>query len=268
MSHRHSARIATHLSALAAVLTSLAIAACVSVTSSQCCTTELFEEFRFDRDATGHSTFRIEGINGRILVIANSGGEEFVIRGEKRVGANSEADAEAGLELITIEIAEVGDVIQIRAVHPVGGGRQYTVNFVLEVPERLIGQVITTNGDVTVEDLDNGLTAIVGNGVVTLSRIEGSTEIDLTNGSLSAEVTIADDEFIDLSAVNGNITLRIPSATNAELEARTDNGSVTLSNLALTNELITNNVVTGTLGTGAGTIDVITSNGNVTLTGF
>jgi hypothetical protein len=268
MNHRYSARIATHLSVFAAILTALTIAACASITSSQCCSAEVFENFRFDRDATGLSSFAIENTNGRVLVTSNSGGEGFVLRGEKRVGASSEADAAAGLEIITLEINEVGNELQIQALHPAGGTREYTVNWVLEVPERLFGQVANINGEVTIEDLDNGVFALVTNGLVTLTDIEGSTEVVVVNGHLSAMVTIEEDEFIDLSTVNGNITLSIPSTTNAELDARTDIGTVTLTNLTLTNEQITNNVVTGTLGTGEGTIDILSNNGNVTLTGF
>ena len=268
MSNRYSARIATPVSVFATILAPLAIAACASVTSSQCCTAEAFENFRFDRDATGLSSFAIENTNGRVLVTSNSGGEAFVLRGEKRVGGTSEADAAAGLPDIILEINEVGDELQIRAIHPPSSRREYTVNWVLEVPGRLFGQVTNINGEVTIEDLDNGLFAIVTNGLVTLTDIEGSTEVVVVNGHLSARVSIEDDEFIDLSTVNGNITLSIPSATNAVLDSRTDIGTITLTNLTLTNEQITNNVVTGTLGTGEGRIDVLSNNGNVTLTGF
>lgn len=270
MNNRHSARIAMHASVFAAILAPLAIAACASITSSQCCTTELFQDFRFDRDATGLSSFLITGTNGRILVTDNTGGgEAFVIRGEKRVGANSEADAAAGIEALTIDMTEVGAELRIEANHPLGDNREYVVNWVLEVPERMFAQVVNGNGDVTIEDLDNGLATLVSNGVVTLTSIEGSTEVAIINGTLSAQVTIEDDEFIDLSTVNGNITLNIPSATSAVLDARTDQGSVTLNNLTLTVEdIVTNNVVTGTLGTGTGRIDILTNNGNVTLTGF
>jgi hypothetical protein len=267
MIHRHRAGIATHVSAFVAILAPLAVAACASVTSSLCCTTEVFEDFRFDRDATGLSSFAIEGTNGRILVTRNSGGEAFVIRGEKRVGANSESDAAAGLAQITFDITEVGDELRIRSIHPVGRNRQYVVNWVLEVPRRLFGQVASVNGDVTMESLDNGLLALVTNGVVTLTDIEGNTEVSVVNGNLIAAVSIEGDEFIDLSTVNGNIALSVPSATNAELDVRTDAGSVTVTNLTLTNEQITNNVVTGTLGTGEGTIDILTLNGNITVTG-
>lgn len=268
MSHRRSAHVSRYLPVFTAILTTLAIAACASVTSSQCCSAEVSEEFRFDRDATGLSSFAIENVNGRVLVTRNSGGEGFVIRGEKRVGAGSETDAAAGLALITLEINEVGEELQIQALHPAGGSREYTVNWVLEVPERLFAQVANINGEVTVEDLDNGLFALVTNGLVTLTNIQGSTEVVVVNGNLTATVTIEGDEFIDLSTVNGNITLRIPTDTNAELDARTDVGTVTLTNLTLTNEQVTSNVVTGTLGTGEGMIDILSNNGNVTLTGF
>ena len=87
------------------------------------------------------------------------------------------------------------------------------------------------------------------------------------NGDTTAFIRIVDDEVIDLATLNGTITLTVPADTDAELEARTDNGTVTLNNITLTNELITSNVVTGTMGTGTGSIMLNIDNGNITLTG-
>ena len=262
MKDRYSRRRAIRASVLAALFAPLAIAACSSITTRSCCSAEAREDFQFNLDATGRSRFRVEAIDGRVLVIISSG-ENFVVRGQKRVGGTSQADADARLLNLTIQITELGDEI-----HPRADGRPYVVDYTLEVPARLVPEVSTVNGDVTIESVDNGLTVQVLNGTVTLTDIEGSSEVDIANGDTVAEIRIEDDEVIDLATLNGAISLRIPADTNAELSATVDNGTVSFTGLTLTNELITNNVITGTIGTGEGTIMLNVDNGSITLTGF
>lgn len=267
MKHSYGRRSVGRVSALAAILAPLALAACAEVTTNICCTAEAREDFQFTRDATGRSRFRVEGVNGRVLVILSTG-ENFIVRGQKRAGGTSEEDAAATLLNLSVQITESGDSIVVESVHPRADGRPYVVDYTLEVPARLVGEIATVNGDVEVEGLENGVTIQILNGSATLTDIQGSTETDVANGDTTAEISIVNDEVIDLAVLNGAISLSIPSGTNAELEARTDNGEVTVTGLTLTNELITSNVVTGTIGTGTGSIMLNVDNGDITLRGF
>ncbi len=197
-----------------------------------------------------------------------SSGEDFIVRGQKRVGGTDQADAEAHLANLTIQITEQAEEIVVTSIHPRTDGRPYVVDYTLEVPARLVPEISTVNGDVTIEGVEAGLAVQIINGAVTLRDIVGSSEVDVINGSIVAQVRIRDDELIRLDGLNGDVSLSIPADTNAQLEATAGNGTVTVTNLTLTNELITSNVVTGTIGTGAGSIMLNADNGNITLTGF
>jgi hypothetical protein len=62
-----------------------------------CCDAEAAANFNFQLDATNRVQFRLIGVNGRMLVTGASAGEQFIVRGERRVESSSQADAEARL---------------------------------------------------------------------------------------------------------------------------------------------------------------------------
>ena len=67
--------------------------------------------------------------------------------------------------------------------------------------------------------------------------------------------------------VNGSIDLTIPTTTDAELSIALTNGIITVSNLTIDGAVTTPTSVSGTLGTGEGSLILRTTNGNITLRG-
>lgn len=227
------------------------------------------EEFFFEEDATGFSEFRLEGINGNIDLIAQSGTEELTVGGFRRVRSSSLADAQEQLERLQVVVTGEGDAIVIRTEQPSDTeGRTFEVEYNLIVPERLAGIIINVNGNILIDAMDDDVEVITVNGNITLQDHFGSADVTTTNGNLDATVTISLGGVIDMNAVNGSIELDIPAATSATFAARLANGDITTSGLSLDNAQSTPISLTGVLGGGDGEIDIVTVNGNITARGF
>jgi hypothetical protein len=223
-----------------------------------------------DLDATGRTTFRVEGINGNITVVGVVGTETFMIRGERQVWSESVADAQDYLDRLQVAVTEVGNEILIRTVQPSNtGGRNLVVNYELSVPARLIARLSNINGNVTVQLMDDDVTVNNTNGNVTLDDILGDQDVLLVNGNIESQISVlALGGVIDLTTVNGNVVLDIPQNTSAQFSANLVNGVITVNGLTLLNPVQTQTSVSGTLGGGNGRIDLRTTNGNIQATGF
>jgi hypothetical protein len=139
-----------------------------------CCDAEAAANFNFQLDATNRVQFRLIGVNGRMLVTGASAGEQFIVRGERRVESSSQADAEARLNDLQVEITESANEIVIRTVQPTNtGGRNFIVDYELLVPDRLVANITNVNGEITVDDFDSGAFVTNVNGLVIVRDIEG-----------------------------------------------------------------------------------------------
>jgi DUF4097 and DUF4098 domain-containing protein YvlB len=81
-------------------------------------------------------------------------------------------------------------------------------------------------------------------------------------------ITIPSNLNITINNVNGSIQLEIPQTTSANFSASLVNGSISLHNLILHNEVVTNKSLHGTLGDGQGEISLNTKNGKIDVLGY
>jgi hypothetical protein len=209
-------------------------------------------DFSENVPVAGHSRIRLEGVNGEIVITGQPGAASVMVTAELQVGSNASLlDAETGLNQLGVLVAEGSDEIFVQTKQPINtGGRQYLVNYTITVPSHLAVDVTQVNGHVTVLDIENSLF------------------VDVGNGNVDGTVILPPGGEIMLSTVNGDIDLRIPASTSAELSALVGFGSITWYNLDITNAVQTNQSLTGTLGEGTGLIDLDTRNGNIDVTGF
>ncbi len=103
---------------------------------------------------------------------------------------------------------------------------------------------------------------------VAIKRHSGSTQIVLAQGNIAIEAALPTHGFCFANTVKGDILLRIPTTTSANVLAQSGNGNVTFTGLALTNLEQKNSMIMGTLGTGSGEIRLATNIGNVQISGF
>jgi len=201
---------------------------------------------------SGQGRIRLDAVNGEIVITGNPGATSVTVTAELVVGSNvSQPDAETVLNQMEILVSALPDEILIQTLQPGRmDGRQYLVNYTINVPSDLSIDVTQVNGHVTVENIENSLLVTV------------------ENGSVYGSVSLPPGGEITLWTGNGNLDLRIPTSTSAELSARVDLGAITWDNLDFLNVVQTDRSLTGTLGNGTGLIDLDTGNGNIVVTGF
>jgi hypothetical protein len=209
------------------------------------------ETFSLPVAATDQSTLTVRGINGGVDVTGGAAPGSVIISGVRRVESNSLSDAQARLSGLQVQVTTLGSEILVETDQPADTeGRNYIVNYTISVPDGV---------DVSVRNINGG---------VTLTRIAADVLVDLTNGAISSEVTLPRDGTIEESTVNGDIELRIPANTGAQLMANVTNGEIRVSGLVIEDQVATGTSLEGTLGDGRGTISIRTVNGSISLTGI
>jgi len=93
-------------------------------------------------------------------------------------------------------------------------------------------------GEIQVEEIDGDIVIKNLNGEVALRNIGGGVIVESANGEISASFTkVSPDRPLSFSSMNGEISLRLPADTAADVRFRTHNGTI-LTNFS-DDELIT-----------------------------
>jgi hypothetical protein len=216
-----------------------------------------------------HISLWLDALNGEIEITGQPGASSVAVTAELRVGSESYQDAQAGLDQLEFGITEGYDEISVQTLQPkYSQGRQYIVNYTITIPSDLAVDVNQINGHVTLKDIENSIFVSVVNGNVIFSNVSKDVTVGVDNGNIDGKLIQPPAGEIRLSAANGNLDLRIPSSTSAELSAQVDNGAITWENLDLTGVLQTDQSLHGTLGDGTWLIDLEAQNGDIDLVGF
>ena len=216
-----------------------------------------------------HLGIRLEGVNGEIEITGRSDADAVTVTADVGVGSDSFEDAQAGLDKTQVQVTKTTDEILIQTVHPQSTqGRQYVVDYVITLPDDLSVAVNSVNGHVAVTGIENVTDVELQNGNVRLSNIVGDATVSLVNGSVDGTVALPPNGEIRLTTVNGSLDLQIPRSTSAELSATVVNGTIFWDNLDLMGIQQTRQSLTGTLGDGAGLIELETTNGDIEVVGL
>ncbi|HQV34629.1 MAG TPA: DUF4097 family beta strand repeat-containing protein [Calditrichia bacterium] len=131
--------------------------------------------------------------------------------------------------------------------------------------------------DLVVREPNQGLRASWITGTLTSNCGDFSTEIDQHQGSvratsrkgpITATLSLGIGGFCYCFSDSGDITVRIPMGTSADISLKTESGSLSLSNLSLVPEVETTREIRGRIGSGGATITLESRGGKVTLEGF
>jgi hypothetical protein len=166
----------------------------------------------------------------------------------KMVKSNvSVADAQSHISDISVVIEEKIDEIKVSVDHPLNNDLNYTVNFKITLPPDFD------------YNIDNG------NGNISINATSRIAVIDLGNGNIEADMVLPDTCSVNFKIGNGSMNVSIPDNTNASLDVSAGNGGVNVSGLTIQNQQYSVKKLSGTLGTGAGSIELTVGNGSIEL---
>jgi hypothetical protein len=103
----------------------------------------------------------------------------------------------------------------------------HDAEFKISVPRTMTLDVKTeAGGDLTVENTDGDIEVNNMNGEVRLEGISGSTVVNTMNGEVKAVYAKAPQKLVSITSMNGEVDLRVPADTKANVRLRTHNGSI------------------------------------------
>jgi hypothetical protein len=140
------------------------------------------------------------------------------------------ADANAtGLRRLTpaggFEVEEERNVIRVSAGGP---GLLQGRSFDIQVPVKTnLHLAVVSNGNVSVSDVDGDFELNTINGQVMLANVSGSVVAHTINGKLQATLArIAADKPMSFTSLNGVVDVTLPAAVKATFKLRSDQGDV------------------------------------------
>ncbi|MEJ1973835.1 MAG: DUF4097 family beta strand repeat-containing protein [Lacunisphaera sp.] len=156
-------------------------------------------------------------------------GNEIVVTSTLEQKGHREVDNEGFRRLdedLTFELVEKGNVATIT----IGGDNPWVpqgAEFDIKVP-RNTNLILRTEagGDISVNGVEGDIDINSMNGEVTLQDIASSAVVNTMNGEVHVSFSKAPVKPVSLSSMNGEIDLRLPADTKANVRMRTHNGSI------------------------------------------
>jgi len=163
---------------------------------------------------------RVTAIDGNEVIVSSSL-DEKTRRGEVDHEGFRRLDDD-----LTFELTEKNNVATIT----IAGDNPWMSNgaeFDIKVP-RNTNLILRTEagGDIEVHGVEGDIDINSMNGEVTLEDISSSAVVNTMNGEVRVSFSKAPVKPVSLSSMNGEIDLRLPGDTKADLRMRTHNGSI------------------------------------------
>ncbi len=242
---------------VAVLLVFTAFAGCLSKETGDKIVTEGYSG---EYNTNQNTTLKVTNINGNIDIVTYEG-NTVKLEVEERVSAKEEVQ----LKKTEVNVTEENNEIIIRTVLDDPIDNEVTVNMDIKVPKYLIVESVkTSNGDVTVKDVNGYPSVSASNGDVLVEGTNGISQIETSNGKVTAEIKDF-TENISISSSNGNVVVSILPSLNATISMQTSNGDVSITGLTLDDLVDSGKQASGKLNGGGHSISISTSNGNVEL---
>jgi len=230
------------------------------------------EDFHYSYPLGAGGKVEVQNQNGPVEI---TGWDQNVVD----ISGTKYANTEEGLKDIRIDVNTTTGSVSIRTVRPQVSIGSLMVRYVIRVPRGAeLAQVITSNGPISVDDVDAASYLRTSNGPVRVGSLKGPVDIQTSNGPIRVADTAGPATLrtsngpidVSLSSVaevrartsNGPITLRIPSEAGATLKAHTSHGPIH-TDFAVATQNRSEHDVEGTIGAGGPLLDLTTSNGPI-----
>jgi hypothetical protein len=215
----------------------------------------------------------LENVNGNINVVKSSEESVLIIKAVKETRVRKK-DLDTPLNEIKIDIDTSGDNINVKTdfnrntgIKFFNFGKNPRVDYDIFVPSGIDVEIENVNGDFNAKKLNNKLKISLVNGNADVERYTGNLDCEITNGSFSGEIDSTGG--MDISIVNGSITLNLNGYINANISAETVNGKITDDNLQMNDVRKEKKSLKGKLGNTETDVDIKieTVNGKIKLIG-
>jgi hypothetical protein len=234
------------------------------------------QDFHWSGVVPAGAWVRIKGVHGSIRAEGTSGREV-------EVTAVRHAGRQGSPASVRIETVRGADGVTICAVYPTPSGsavpnrcvpgedwavanqgNDVEVRFVVRIPRGVHFMGKTTNGAIDARALQADATVSTVNGDVTASAA-GVVEASTVNGSIEVTTGTADPgRDLRFTTVNGNITLQLPAAFRARVDASLLNGEISSAfPLQVRRKRPVGQEASGYIGSGGRKLHLETVNGSI-----
>ena len=181
-------------------------------------------------DASKPGTLKLSLPWAEVRVTATDGNEVIVTSTLDEKGRHREVDHEGFRRLDedqTFELIEKNNVATIVVASGESSWIPQGAEFDVKVP-RNTNLILRTEagGDIDVNGVEGDIDVNSLNGEVTLTDIGSSAVVNSMNGEIRVSFKKAPVKPVSLSSMNGEIELRLPNDSKANLRMRTHNGSI------------------------------------------
>ena len=189
------------------------------------------EKFEQSYPLSKNGNVSVSNVNGSITI-------EAWDKDEVKLEATKTADSKESLADVEIQVNATADSFSVEADYKSwkwndkrneSRSRRLEVDFKLWVPRAaVLNEIETVNGSATVANFTNVTKISAVNGNVTAVNLRGAAHLSTVNGTVTADFDRVDGASrIDLSTVNGTVSLIVPSDVNATIKADSLNGNIT-----------------------------------------
>lgn len=228
------------------------------------------ENIKYTLNSKDKTSFHIENINGRIN-ISNSNDTNGIIKIEAEIIADVKYDEQdKPIENVNIKIDSTGSEIKIETeINNSSAGmfrknNNAQVNYDIRIPANMKVFTETVNGSITISRIDNDIKAETVNGKINVLNCPGRIDIESVNGNIVCNVDSV-TAGINISVTNGDIKVGGLKNVNADVNASTIHGKVTIKELDFSELNNERKTVSGILGKGGSQIRIDAVNGRITL---
>ena len=206
----------------------------------------------------------IAATNGGIKVEGQARNDVHVMA---RVVATAENQGRARQIADAVRVNATLDRIDAEGPRGLNNRESWSVSYRVAVPRAVNLSVQTSNGGITIQDMESKVEFRTSNGGVNLSGMSGGQVHGRTsNGGINIDLDGASwiGEGLDVETSNGGVRLSIPDQYSARLEASTHNGGLNIDYPGAAHDPRSRDVSVQ-LGAGGAPIRVRTSNGGINI---
>ena len=141
------------------------------------------------------------------------------------------------------------------------------VRFELKIPREVARiKLSSANGAIRLADVKGEILVEGTNGSIELTNVVGVSKIRTTNGTIRATLR-ASDRNMEFESVNGSIDLTVPPDFEADLEASTVHGGISIDDVfgVQVDKGVVGQKARGEIGQGGERLKISTTNGNIKL---